>query len=216
MKLIESIGVILVLSYFACNAISPPDCPEGQELKCECVDKVEPTTTTVEPTTTTAPVEDCTRFITVIAAGKPAFGDYTVDCEGSTGRLRNLCYQRQALWVDKEAVEYLLYHCPDKLDEINSTYEELEVFVPIVNQLISRLDRFYRRLQIEDEECSGRTIVNRDYVSKFQEDRKAFEAQLKIYNDRAQAHECRQTEAYDNLKGFCCQCFKRGPKCSDF
>ena len=189
-------------------------CPEGYEPLQDTWDCTPCCQKVVEPP---PPDNDCKRFFVLDQNGTPAPGEWKDDCRGSTGRLMELCYQRQEMvWQGTRSPRHAATYCGDKVGEIGTTPAELSQYASAGEALMTEMDRFYPRLQIESEECPGRSVVNKAMYKDFQARRKQHMTEVYVFDTNATNHVCRETKAYDNMQGWCCECYGRGPNCEEW
>jgi hypothetical protein len=134
--------------------------------------------------------------------------DYTKDCRGATGMVFDLCKQRQALWNQGyKGPEHALADCRSHLPDIGLSPAEIEDYVTAGKSLISQAHRFITRLPMENEDYPGRSVVRREFYGTFQGYLVAHLKRSEKHNQATQTDPCRQTKVYDNLQGWCDQCY---------
>jgi len=188
----------------------PPPPPPTTTSTTSTTTTTTPVTTTTTSTTTTIDDIQAKDYYTLDLAGTlPA--DYTQDCRDATGMVLKLCVQRQELiWQGYRGPNKARYDCRDELHVIGVDPEDLDALVERVEGpegLLARLDRFIVRLPMENSDFPGRSVVRKEYYRAFQNDLVAHLEEAGIYNDATQTDPCRQTEAYDNLQGWCEKCY---------
>jgi hypothetical protein len=135
--------------------------------------------------------------------------DYTKDCTGATGMVWALCKQRQALWNQGyRGPEFALTYCRSHLPDIGLSPAEIEEYVKAGQSLISRTHHFITRLPLENEDYPGRSVVRKEFYETFQGNLVAHLKRSEEHNAATQTDPCRQTKAYDNLKGWCENCYR--------
>lgn len=190
------------------------ECPEGYSnlgitFDCNpcCAEDAEPP----------PPVIDCSIYYTLTNIGTPPNGQ---DCDSATGMMKELCFIRHydLIWAGYRNPKYAIDYCGDKLDDINISYNWLNDQVDVGDELIKEIDRKYlpRMADEPNTKCPGRSVVRKEAYKDFKARYNRHMDTIDLAHKATQDTVCRDIKAFDNLQGWCCKCYGRGPNCAQW
>lgn len=164
-----------------------------------------------------SPPTDCSIYFTLSNVGTPPNGE---DCDSATNMMRELCFIRhyELIYPGFRNLKYGEDYCSDKVPLLGISNAALSAAVDTGDALIKEIDRKYLpRMAEENSRCPGRSVVQKEVYRDFKNVRLANHMDTAYHmHGLTQETECRQEKEFDNLQGWCCKCFGRGPNCQQW